>query len=159
MKSIEEQISAIENGPWSQFSVVSRGERFACWEGSISPQRNSLSRIRVGYLVPLPIRMWTILEVQPRVQILEPKLERHADYEEGPIPHVYPNSADPSLPFLCLFDPRAGEWSPSDLIAETTLYWAAKWLYFYDGWLITKTWRGGGKHYYRTAKEIGSHHP
>jgi hypothetical protein len=26
------------------------------------------------------------------------------------------------------------------------MFWAVEWLYFYEGWLITKKWRGGGRH-------------
>jgi hypothetical protein len=47
---------------------------------------------------------------------------------------------------LCLFSPSLGEWDVNDLLAETTIFWANEWLYFYEGWLITKKWRGGGRH-------------
>lgn len=60
-----------------------------------------------------------------------------------------------SEPFLCLFDPNAREWSIEDLIAHTTVFWAAEWLYFYEGWLITKRWRGGGVYHGLTNDSPG----
>src|SRR6266571_8929663 len=40
------------------------------------------------YRVPLVIENISLLNAQPRVRVIRPALERHADYEEGPIPHV-----------------------------------------------------------------------
>jgi hypothetical protein len=47
---------------------------------------------------------------------------------------------------LCLFDPEAEEWSHDDLIAFTTIPWAADWLACYEGWLASGRWYGGGRH-------------
>ncbi len=78
--------------------------------------------------------------------MLDPKLESHPDYEEGPIPQVYWDDQDLEHPVLCLFSLEGQEWNLDDLVAETTIYWAARWLYFYEGWLATKMWKGGGHH-------------
>ena len=94
----------------------------------------------------------TLHDAQPRVQVLKPLLERHPDYEEGPIPHVYWSNDDKVEPYLCLFSPTLREWDINDLIADTTIHWAAQWLYFYEGWLVTKKWRGGGRHAARTMR-------
>ena len=48
--------------------------------------------------------------------------------------------------YLCLFDAYNREWTPSDLLAETTVPWSSRYLFFYEGWLATKSWRGGGRH-------------
>lgn len=45
---------------------------------------------------------------------------------------------------LCLF--RRGEFTPRKLLAETIVPWAIEWLYFYEGWLATGKWLGGGEH-------------
>jgi hypothetical protein len=105
--------------------------------------RQTLSALLHGNARPLPT---SALPGEARIQVLSPLLERHPSYEEGPIPHVYVNRADQSLPYLCLFDPFNGEWTPSDLLAETTVPWAARYLYFYEGWLLTGKWSGGGRH-------------
>lgn len=144
MKSIEAQIARMAE-LWPDFAVANRGDRHAIWEGPLQPVKRSY-KVRIAYRTPLAIEMVTIHTVQPRVQVLQPLLERHPEFEEGPLPHVYTNERDPGRPCLCLFDPQADEWSMNDLVAETTVLWAARWLFFYEGWLLTGRWRGGGRH-------------
>lgn len=86
------------------------------------------------------------MQGQPRVRILDPRLELHWDYEEPPVPHVYRVDSSLDAAVLCLFDVEASEWTPDDIMAETTLRWTSIWLNFYEGWLVTKKWYGGGRH-------------
>ncbi len=144
MKSIEEQIQAMAF-QWPGFKVVEQTDRTVMWEGLLAPDKRA-HLVRIGYRRPNLLENITLHDAQPRVQVINPLLEPHADYEQGPIPHVYPSAATPSMPFLCLFSPARREWSITDLIAETTVFWTSEWLYFYEGWLVTKMWRGGGRH-------------
>lgn len=144
MKSIEDQINAMAER-WPRFRIAERDGRYARWEGSLAPVKRPFS-VSIGYQVPLVIENWSVHQVQPRVRVLAPALELHADYEEGPLPHVYWNREDPPKSCLCLFRPDIPEWTTDDLIAETTVHWAAEWLYFYEGWLVTRKWFGGGWH-------------
>lgn len=130
---------------WPDFRVRERSDRGAVWVGSLKPQKTWYA-VRIIYRVPRAPEAFRVISVQPRVQILDPVLERHPSYEEGPIPHVYLNKDDPHLPNLCLFDPYNKEWTPEDLLADTTVPWTARYLYFYEGWLLTKKWKGGGRH-------------
>jgi hypothetical protein len=147
MKSIAEQIWAMEY-QWPDCKLVEQVGQTAVWEGVLAPDKRR-HLVRVRYRVPLAIENLTLLQVQPRVQVINPQLERHWDYDEGPIPHVYVNDNDRSLPYLCLFDPTTREWDVDDLIAQTTIFWAWEWLYFYEAWLVTKKWQGGGRHFQR----------
>lgn len=149
--SIEAQIAAMTER-WPDFEVVERSDRFAAWQGRIQPVQQYYT-VRIAYRVPLAIEAFTLLSIQPRAQVLDPVLERHPDYEDGPIPHVYVNRDEPRLPYLCLFDPYAREWTPGDLLAETTLPWTARYLFFYEGWLATRKWRGGGRHPTREERD------
>jgi hypothetical protein len=144
IKSIEQQIQAMAF-QWPDFNLTEQVDQSATWEGVLAPDKRE-HLVRVRYRVPMVLENITLTDAQPRVQVLSPKLERHWDYEEGPIPHVYKSEVDPSLPFLCLFSPSLGEWDVNDLLADTTIFWANEWLYFYQGWLLTKKWRGGGRH-------------
>lgn len=146
MRSATEQIEAM-GALWPGFTLVeaSADGRTVAWEGQLAPFVRT-HRVRVRYIRPLAIELFTLRRVQPRVQVLDPLLEWHPDYEEGPIPHVYRCESNPELPYLCLFSLEGREWGVEDLIAETTVPWAARWLLFYEGWLATKTWRGGGRH-------------
>lgn len=142
--TIDDQIAAMAVR-WPDLMVVERSARRAVWEGSLRPQK-TWYRVRIAYEVPLAPEYFRVIAVQPRVQVIHPVLERHLDYEEGPTPHVYINRQEPRLPYLCLFDPYNQEWTPADLLADTTVCWTARYLYFYEGWLVTKKWKGGGRH-------------
>jgi hypothetical protein len=149
MKSIQEQIQAMTE-QWPGFRLNEHTSRSATWEGVLAPiDREHTLRVRCS--VPYVIENVTAHDVQPRVQVIGPRLERHDDYEQGPIPHVYACDSEPELPYLCLFSPSLSEWSTDDLVAHTTIFWAAQWLYFYEFWLLTKKWKGGGRHLPRTS--------
>jgi len=83
----------------------------------------------------------------PVVQVLRPQLHLPQTTKDiSAFPHVYRNPRNEAASPLCLFDPRRGEWTYSDLIAETTVPWTADWLCCYEGWLATGCWLGGGSH-------------
>ena len=71
---------------------------------------------------------------------------RPAGYVEGlrarkegeRIPHTYA----PDQP--CLFYPAGREWRSDMMIATTIIPWLSLWLYYYEVWLATGSWEGGG---------------
>ncbi|WP_420965301.1 hypothetical protein [Bradyrhizobium sp. B120] len=145
MTTIDQQIEAMAEC-WPGFKVVDKGESHVEWNGTLAPDKRE-HLVRVRHRIPMVLEDVSLHDAQPRVQVLKPLLERHPDYEEGPIPHVYWSRSDAAAePYLCLFSPTLREWDINDLIADTTIHWAAQWLYFYEGWLVTKKWRGGGRH-------------
>jgi hypothetical protein len=54
------------------------------------------------------------------------------------IPHTY----TPDRP--CLFYPPGREWRSDMRIAATIIPWSSLWLYYYEVWLATGSWEGGG---------------
>ena len=56
------------------------------------------------------------------------------------VPHMYPDGS------LCLFYPGYKEWYYLDLWADTLIPWTSLWLYYYELWLQTGEWLGGGIH-------------
>ena len=83
----------------------------------------------------------------PVVRVLSPPLIlQPGAIDEAPLPHVYFAADDLTLSPLCLFDHEANEWSHDDLVADTTVPWAADWLACYECWLATGRWFGGGRH-------------
>ena len=42
--------------------------------------------------------------------------------------------------------PSSGEWHGGLLIASTVVPWAVLWLYFFEEWLVSDEWKGGGVH-------------
>jgi hypothetical protein len=59
-----------------------------------------------------------------------------------PLPHVY--SEKPTR--LCLYLPGTGEWSAGMLLDRTVVPWAVLWLWYFEDWLATGEWHGGGMH-------------
>lgn len=109
-------------------------------------------RVHKGELVwefdarPSPLSRIYRLRIQfkkgdyPNVLVVHPDLNVLADGRY--LPHVY--STKPVK--LCLHYPAAKEWTWADSIAETIVPWAYLWLLYFEHWLITDEWQGGGKH-------------
>ena len=69
---------------------------------------------------------------------VRPKIGRLSNGKK--VPHMYKDGS------LCLFYPKYCEWNYTDSWAETLVPWACLWLYFYELWLQTGEWLGGGIH-------------
>ncbi len=75
----------------------------------------------------------------PQIFVLSPDLTRN---EEGKLPHVYSTEFQK----LCLHYPPERCWHSKMLIAPLIIPWASEWLYFYEIWVATGKWMGGGTH-------------
>ena len=85
-----------------------------------------------------------------QVYIIEPKIKKHNGCDP---PHIYKNLSrwnDYDQQYeelrLCLYLPDAHEYSPRYRLIETIIAWAIKWTEFYELWLLTGEWFGGGMH-------------
>lgn len=58
------------------------------------------------------------------------------------LPHVYVQR--PTR--LCLYLPRACEWAGHMRIDQTLVPWATLWLFYFEEWLLSDEWKGGGEH-------------
>lgn len=76
----------------------------------------------------------------PEVYVLKPDLNALA--EGRWLPHVYSNRPIR----LCLHYPRNQEWTPRQSIADTIVPWTYLWLAYFEDWLLSGEWKGGGKH-------------
>jgi hypothetical protein len=98
--------------------------------------RTSPSAISREYDVRLEYRQGDI----PSAFIDAPDLVHLAGGKK--IPHVYAETP----PLLCLYLPRAYEWQAWMLLDQTIVPWTALWLYYFEDWLATDQWKGGGEH-------------
>jgi len=73
----------------------------------------------------------------PETTVLTPELQQR---DGKLIPHMYQQKS------LCLFNPNKCEWNPHQRLSESILPLACLWLYFYEMWLATGEWKGGGDH-------------
>ena len=127
---------------WPTFSTLSRNRSSVSWQGEVRPLSRAYT-VHVGLQRRSDAADWL-----PLVVVLDPLLRRRPEEPGEPIPHIYPNpdSRHAKLPFLCLYDPRAGEWHGGMAVAKTIIPWTVEWLACYEGWLATGTWTGGGVH-------------
>lgn len=139
---IDAQIAAMA-AIWPQMTLMARDGQGAAWEGQVRPLLQTY-RVRIVYRAPLPVEHIDARHLQPRVSILAPALRARLGDPEGRLPHVYYGPGGEVT--LCLLDPDAGEWSPADLLAETTVPWSIDWLAAYEGWRATGKWTASGKH-------------
>ena len=58
------------------------------------------------------------------------------------LPHVY--SDFDGKTYLCLW--KDGDWNSRRLLARTMIPWTAEWFLFFEYWLATREWLGGGTH-------------
>ncbi|GBU17765.1 MAG: hypothetical protein COT28_11900 [Methylobacterium sp. CG08_land_8_20_14_0_20_71_15] len=145
MKSVRQQIGAMARR-WPTFEVAEQSTTHALWFGGLIGVERS-HRLSLEFALPdhrdgkgMSARFPVVRVLSPRL-ILKPNTA-----EEAPLPHVYFEEPDTTLSPLCLFDPSKSEWSHDDLVAHTTVPWAADWLACYEGWLATGRWHGGGRH-------------
>ena len=75
----------------------------------------------------------------PKVFVLEPKKLPLA-HGEKKLPHVHSTNKQ----ILCLFYPKYKAWTSRKLIADYIVPWISEWLYFYEIWVGTGEWLGGG---------------
>jgi hypothetical protein len=75
----------------------------------------------------------------PKVFVVSPDLTELAGGRE--LPHVYHNPIR-----LCLYLPSSGEWEGHMRIDKTFVPWTATWLYYFEEWLESDDWKGGGEH-------------
>lgn len=105
------------------------------WRGPLRPKAQS-------YVV---LVVWnSTSQALPYVFVMEPKLQPRSGGTFEEIPHLMFDTKKPEESALCLFDPEGREWTPSDLIANTTLVWASEWLLYYELWHTLGEWIGSG---------------
>jgi len=111
-------------------SVLARGRCVLKWRGRVSPA--SYCEI---YTIDLEYRTDTPLKPRPRVTLVQPLLQLR---DGTGCPHRH----GPQEP--CLYYHHANEWHTRMLLAHTIVPWTSRWLYFYEIWLATGEWMGGG---------------
>lgn len=102
------------------------------WYGQIRP--TSLSR---EYSVFLRFTLWKT----PVVCVYGDELQR---LDAPDFPHNYRIDAKEKFVEICLY--RHLEFSSYKFLSKTIIPWTVEWLYFYEIWLSTGEWCGGGEH-------------
>jgi hypothetical protein len=101
------------------------------WEYEVQP--TLLSRT---YTVRITYRV----DERPQIVVRRPNLIDLAHPRR--LPHVY--RQDP--PLLCLYMTGKGDWTRKMRLDQTIVPWTALWLFFFEEWLASNEWKGGGEH-------------
>ena len=102
------------------------------WECDIMPTPLSQTyRIKIDYRA----------NIKPDVYVVTPyPLPRYNGSKK--LEHVYSTEKQK----LCLFHPSFDNWNYAKPLVKTIIPWAAEWLMYYEIWVVTGEWEGGGIH-------------
>lgn len=118
---------------WPDFIGRRLPDGMLVWRGPLRP------KVKVYQVAVL----WKAGEMdRPYVFLHDPALAPRPGGTFEEVPHLIFNEDKPEQSGLCLFDPDGNEWNEGHLIAETTIYWAAEWLAYYELWHLTGQWLG-----------------
>ncbi|MEW7280215.1 hypothetical protein ABW636_16615 [Aquimarina sp. 2201CG1-2-11] len=81
------------------------------------------------------------------IYVINEKLEVASNRKT--LPHVYSHIEQK----LCLYSWKKRQWTKEKLISSTVIPWASEWLEFYELWLISGKWLGGGHDEYGEYEE------
>lgn len=107
-----------------------KGQLF--WSGKITP--TALSKEYTVVLVYHPGN-------SPKVWVIGEELEK---LDDPNFPHKFDVDVKSKMVRICLY--RYSEFNSSKLLANTIIPWTVEWLYYYELWLATGEWLGGGEH-------------
>ena len=102
------------------------------WIGDVQP--TPISRT---YTVVVKFRMWE----SPQIWIIGDSLQ---NLDSPDFPHKYDIDANKKMVRICLY--RYREFNTYKFLSKTIIPWTIEWLYFYEIWLATGEWCGGGEH-------------
>lgn len=101
------------------------------WRGQFQPtSASAVYTVEIQHTVGL----------RPEIRVIDPELERRPGEA---LPHVFPGD------LLCVY--RGDQWT-ADKPLTAILPWITEWLFYYELWLGTGQWHGGG-HEVRTGKK------
>jgi len=136
--SIKEQYLALHaycNGD----ARITNHDRTVVWEGVLQP-----TPVSPFYSVTVSYTMGQ----SPKCVVTNPFLNDIADGKK--IPHTYVNDTRINGTQLCLYLPyisgknKISEWNSKLLLVETIIPWASLWLFYFEDWLASGEWQGGG---------------
>lgn len=79
---------------------------------------------------------------EPDLFVMSPDLIQLSGAENPP--HIYRHTGAGTK--LCLWWPKQREWLPQMNLADTFIPWTQQWLWYFEDWLTTRDWAGGGEH-------------
>ena len=114
-------------------TISGEGVLGPCWlKWRFYAQPTPLSR---SYQVVLVLKR----DGTPDVRVMDPDLRLLAGGRD--LPHIY-HKPDR----LCLYLPGTGQWDGNKRLDLTIIPWTHLWLIYFEEWIVSDDWKGGGKH-------------
>lgn len=129
-RSSEAQLAAMRR-QWPDFAGRRLGDGTLIWRGPLRPKAQAYIIVILWHPTTMPL---------PYVVVSDPPLQPRPGMAFAEIPHLIYDADKPEQSGLCLFDPAGNEWSPASLVADTTVWWTAEWLTYYELWHMTGEW-------------------
>ncbi len=126
---IQQKVSLCAN--YADSSCVIKNDSLL-WSAKIKP--TPLSK---EYSVIMTYKM----KKNPKIWIIGDELDK---LDSPDFPHKYDISAKDKYVRICLY--RYSEFDSTKYLANTIVPWIIEWLYYYELWLTTGNWLGGGEH-------------
>lgn len=145
-RSSDAQLTAMRR-QWPDFAGAKCGDGTLVWKGPLRPK----AQFYTVFICWHPVTMSL-----PYVIIDDPPLRPRAGATFAEIPHLIYYAEKPAESGLCLFDPDGREWTPADLIADTTVLWTAEWLTYYELWHLTGEWLAPSVGYESVARMVAA---
>ena len=80
------------------------------------------------------------------VYVISPTIDMREPLEIHTFGMKFHGAYQRELPFLCLTHYETDRWNTSIMLLESYIPWAVEWTEFYELWLMTGKWYGGGIH-------------
>ena len=112
----------------------------------VTKKRNSFSAellIRNGRYM---IRLDYYAKRRPDVYVVSPEIDMSCSLDIHTFGLKYHGAYKKELPHLCLTHYDSDKWNSSIMLTESYIPWAIEWTEFYELWLLTGIWYGGGIH-------------
>lgn len=126
---------------WELRALPLDGARLVFFSGRALHYQFRLAPSEFGRIYTCELRL-TPGAQPPEMFVLDPDLKTLADEEA--LPHIYPSKGAGTK--LCLWWPKQREWLPQMKLSETYIPWTSEWLWYFEDWLASGAWSGGGEH-------------
>ena len=136
--------SALIAGAFPSFREVFDLDFAGCWEGDLTPNAKTY-RISILYFLPYVFDCDAVQCELISIRVVSPAIGLDPRGTGALPPHIYRDAEGGGFS-LCLYDWREDEWRPELPISDTIIPWAAEWLFWFEAWLLTGVWSGGGTH-------------
>ena len=120
---------------------ISQGKKLV-WYGKLRPSAASCEYVVVVTWTP---------DCPPMVWVIGDNLEK---LDDPNFPHAYYIDQEQKMVQICLY--RYQEFNQYTFLDSTIIPWAKEWLFYYEMWLTTGEWLGGGEHPDESERRSGN---